>query len=56
VHAVIQHHFVFGVVEEVVEDVLLPGLRDFWFEAAEPDGEEVHVQHCDLGPGAEGRL
>lgn len=37
------HHFVFGDVEEVVEEVLVPGWGVGGGELSEADGEEVHV-------------
>lgn len=54
VDAVHELHAVFGVVEEVVEEVLVPdwGLRGG--EASDSDGEDVHVQEGDLRPCVEG--
>ena len=49
-----RHHAVFGDVEEVVEQVLVPGGGVRGGEHAEAAGEEVHVQEGDLGPGVEG--
>ena len=50
-----QQHAVFGHVEEVVEELLVPDWGVGWGKAAHADCEEVHVQHGDLGPGIEGR-
>lgn len=47
-------HAVLGDVEEVVEEVLVPDRGAGGGEAAEPAGEQVHVQEGDLGPGVEG--
>lgn len=38
----------------MVDEVLVPGPGVRGREAAEADGEEVHVQKGDLGPGFEG--
>lgn len=43
-----------GVVEEVVDEMLLVDGRGGGGEAAEAHGEEVHVKHGHLRPGAEG--
>lgn len=48
-------HAVFGDVEEVVEEVLVPGGGVGGGEAADADGEEVHVQEGYLSPSVEGR-
>lgn len=53
IHVVVRYHAVLGVVEEVVEEVLLPESRVGGGEVAEARGEEVHVEHCYLGPGRE---
>lgn len=45
-----------GVVEEVVDEMLLVDGRGGGGEAAEAYGEEVHVEHGYLRPGAEGWL
>ncbi len=47
-------HAVFGGVEEMVEQVLVPGGGVSGGEAAHTDGEEVHVEERYLGPGVEG--
>ena len=47
------YHAVFGDVEEVVQEVLVPGLGVRGGEHAQADGEEVHVKKGDLGPGVE---
>ena len=49
-----EDHAVFGYVEEVVEEVLLPGGGVGGEEAPETAVEEVHVQEGYLGPGCEG--
>ena len=46
-------HAVFGFVEEVVVEVLQPDGGVLGREVAEAHGEEVHVEHGDLGPGGE---
>ena len=48
-----EDHAVFGNVEEVVEEVLLPGGGVGGEEAAETAVEEVQVQEGYLGPGCE---
>ena len=48
-------HAVFGQVEEVVGEVLVPGRGILPRKAAEAHGQKVHVQESDLGPGVEGR-
>ena len=48
-------HTVFSYVKEVVEHMLVPCGRVGGWEAAETDGEEVHVQVGYLCPGIEGR-
>lgn len=53
-HVVRGYHAVFGDVEEVVEEVLVPGGGVGSGEAADADGEEVHVQEGYLGPGVKG--
>lgn len=45
-----------GVIEEVVDKVLLVDGRGGGGKAAEAHGEEVHVEHGHLRPGAEGGL
>lgn len=47
-------HVVFGDVEEVVEEVLVPGGGVRGGKTAQAHGEEVHVEEGDLGPGVEG--
>ena len=47
-------HTVFGDVEEVVEEMLLPGWGVGGWEAAETAIEEVHVEEGYLGPGCKG--
>lgn len=49
-------HAVLGVVEEVVDEMLLVDGRSGGRKAAEAHGEEVHVEHGNLRPGAEGWL
>lgn len=51
-HAVEDRHAIFGVVGEMVEEMLLPGLG-VGGEIPEPRGEKIHVQHGDLRPSAE---
>lgn len=53
-HIVVYCHLVLGVVEEVVEEVLEVGLCRGGREAPDPCGQDVHVEHGYLGPGAEG--
>lgn len=48
-------HAVFGDVEELVEEVLVPYYCAGRREAAEPAGKQVHVEEGYLGPGIEGR-
>lgn len=43
-----------GVVEEVVDEMLLVDGRGGSGEAAKAHGEKVHVKHGHLRPGAEG--
>lgn len=49
-----EDHAVFGEVEEVVEEMLLPGGGVSGEEASETAVEEIHVQEGYLGPGCEG--
>ena len=49
-----EDHTVFGDVEEVVEEMLLPGWGVGGLEAPETAIQEVHVQEGYLGPGCEG--
>lgn len=51
----VAHHAVFGGVEEVVEEVLVPCLRRGGGEGSKANVQDVHVQEGDLGPGCEGR-
>ena len=44
-------HAVFSEVEEVIEEMLLPGWGMGGLEAAETAVEEVHVEESYLGPG-----
>ena len=47
-------HAVFGIVEEMVEQVLMPGWGMRGGEEAEAHGKHVHIYEGDLGPGVEG--
>ena len=47
------YHAVFGYVEEVVEEVLVPGWGVGGGEGAQAYGQEIHVQEGYLGPGVE---
>ena len=49
-----EDHTVFGDVEEVVEEMLLPGWGVGGLETPETAIQEVHVQEGYLGPGCEG--
>lgn len=53
-HVVHGDHAVFGGVEEVVQEVLVPGWGVGGGETPDADCEEVHVQEGYLGPGVEG--
>ena len=48
------YHAVFGYVEEVVQEVLVPCWCMGGGEGAQARGEEIHVQEGYLGPGVEG--
>lgn len=48
------HHAVFGGVEEVVEQMLVPGWGGGGREGAQAYGEDIHVEECYLGPIVEG--
>lgn len=54
-HIVHHRHALFGVVEEVIQQMLVPGRSMGWRETSDADGEEVHVKEGNLCPGAEGR-
>lgn len=47
-------HPVFGDVEEMVQEVLVPYWSMSGRETAEAASEQVHVKECYLGPGIEG--
>ena len=47
-------HAIFGDVEEVVEEMLVPSRSMSGREAAQTASQQVHVQESDLGPGIEG--
>lgn len=49
-------HLPLRVVEEVVDEVLLPALDPLGLECADPHDEHPHVQHRDLRPRREGRV
>ena len=51
---VVAHEAVFGGVEEVVEEVLVPGGGVGGGEGPQAHGEDVHVEEGYLRPGAEG--
>ena len=47
-------HPVFGDVEEMVQEVLVPYWSMSRRETSEAAGEQVHVKESYLGPGIEG--
>lgn len=49
------HHAVFGGVEEVVQEMLMPRGSVGGREGPHADCENVHVQKGDLSPDVEGR-
>lgn len=48
-------HLGLRIVEEVVDETLLPRLPFFVFEAAQAGDYKPHVQHGHLRPSTEGR-
>lgn len=48
-------HAVFGCIEEMVQQVLMPDWGVSGGESADAHSEEIHVEKSDLGPGVEGR-
>ncbi len=48
-------HAVFGDVEEVVEEMLMPDWGVGGGETAQAAGEQVHVKEGHLGPGVKSR-
>lgn len=54
VHAVQADHAVFGCVEEMVHQVLVPDRGVCGGKGADTHGEEIHVEESDLRPGVEG--
>lgn len=48
------HQSVFSRIEEVIEEMLVPGRGVSGGEGAEPDGEDIHMEESYLSPGAEG--
>lgn len=54
-HVVGRDHAVFGNVEEMVEQMLVPYRGMSGGETAYTASEQVHVKESYLGPGIEGR-
>ncbi len=47
-------HAVFGDVEKVIEEMLVPSRSVSWWKAAYAAREQVHMKEGYLGPGIEG--
>ena len=53
-NVVFTHQAIFGGVEEVVKEMLVPRRGVGGWKGAQPDSKDVHVQERYLRPGAEG--